>query len=178
MSVVGWILLQKSKVASVRIFGSGVRWRHPGSVRPGYHPSPMLKLYIYGYLNRVQSSRRLEREAARIDTRPDTAKIGSGGRVEVQRARLRAVFGGRKTFPHVLDPLRTWRLWAFPTQPTFVGSSCISLSAARGHAAGRAPRSGFRCAISAFSVAAAIVCLERVFCEADVPTPALDLSQV
>src|SRR5450759_5655300 len=33
--------------------------------RPGYHPSPMLKLYIYGYLNRVQSSRRLEREACR-----------------------------------------------------------------------------------------------------------------
>src|SRR4051794_38373303 len=33
--------------------------------RPGYHPSAMLKLYIYGYLNRVQSSRRLEREAGR-----------------------------------------------------------------------------------------------------------------
>jgi len=33
--------------------------------RPGYHPSPMLKLYIFGYLNRVQSSRRLEREAGR-----------------------------------------------------------------------------------------------------------------
>ena len=33
--------------------------------RPGYHPSVLLKLYIYGYLNRVQSSRRLEREAAR-----------------------------------------------------------------------------------------------------------------
>jgi transposase len=33
--------------------------------RPSYHPSGMLKLYIYGYLNRVQSSRRLEREAAR-----------------------------------------------------------------------------------------------------------------
>src|SRR5499433_2013952 len=33
--------------------------------RPGYHPSPMLKLYIYGYLNRVQSSRRLERETGR-----------------------------------------------------------------------------------------------------------------
>src|ERR1700676_2941417 len=31
--------------------------------RPAYHPSPMLKLYIYGYLHRVQSSRRLEREA-------------------------------------------------------------------------------------------------------------------
>ena len=33
--------------------------------RPSYHPSGLLKLYIYGYLNRVQSSRRLEREAGR-----------------------------------------------------------------------------------------------------------------
>ena len=33
--------------------------------RPSYHPSVLLKLYIYGYLNRVQSSRRLEREAQR-----------------------------------------------------------------------------------------------------------------
>ena len=33
--------------------------------RPSYHPSTMLKLYIYGYLNRVQSSRRLERESQR-----------------------------------------------------------------------------------------------------------------
>ena len=33
--------------------------------RPSYHPLFLLKLYIYGYLNRVQSSRRLEREAGR-----------------------------------------------------------------------------------------------------------------
>jgi transposase len=33
--------------------------------RPSYHPASLLKLYIYGYLNRVQSSRRLEREAGR-----------------------------------------------------------------------------------------------------------------
>src|SRR6266566_6092537 len=33
--------------------------------RPSYHPSGLLKLYIYGYLNRVQWSRRLEREAGR-----------------------------------------------------------------------------------------------------------------
>jgi transposase len=33
--------------------------------RPAFHPSVLLKLYIYGYLNRVQSSRRLEREAGR-----------------------------------------------------------------------------------------------------------------
>ena len=33
--------------------------------RPAYHPSVLLKLYVYGYLNWVQSSRRLEREAGR-----------------------------------------------------------------------------------------------------------------
>ena len=33
--------------------------------RPSYHPSALLKLYIYGYLNRVQSSRRLQRETGR-----------------------------------------------------------------------------------------------------------------
>jgi transposase len=33
--------------------------------RPGYHPAVLLKIYIYGYLNRIQSSRRLEREAQR-----------------------------------------------------------------------------------------------------------------
>ena len=38
--------------------------------RPSYHPSVLLKLYIYGYLNRVQSSRRLEREAGRRKEKP------------------------------------------------------------------------------------------------------------
>jgi len=33
--------------------------------RPGYHPSILIKLYLYGYLNRIQSSRRLERESQR-----------------------------------------------------------------------------------------------------------------
>jgi transposase len=33
--------------------------------RPAYHPATMLKLFIYGYFNRVQSTRRLEREAGR-----------------------------------------------------------------------------------------------------------------
>src|SRR4029453_15809923 len=42
---------------------SGVDPRAAG--RPSFHPSMLLKLYIYGYLNRVQSSRRLEREAGR-----------------------------------------------------------------------------------------------------------------
>ena len=33
--------------------------------RPSYHPSVLLKVYLYGYLNRIQSSRRLERECQR-----------------------------------------------------------------------------------------------------------------
>lgn len=33
--------------------------------RPGYHPATLLKIYVYGYLNRIQSSRRLERETHR-----------------------------------------------------------------------------------------------------------------
>ena len=45
-------------------FGS-VRATAAETGRPGYHPAALLKLYIYGYLNRVQSSRRLEREAGR-----------------------------------------------------------------------------------------------------------------
>src|SRR4029079_11538594 len=42
---------------------SGVEPAETG--RPSYHPAVLLKIYIYGYLNRVQSSRRLEREAQR-----------------------------------------------------------------------------------------------------------------
>ena len=33
--------------------------------RPAYHPAAMLKIYVYGYSNQVQSSRRLERETSR-----------------------------------------------------------------------------------------------------------------
>src|ERR1700683_5530295 len=35
--------------------------------RPAYHPATLLKIYVYGYLNRVQSSRRLERECSITD---------------------------------------------------------------------------------------------------------------
>jgi transposase len=39
--------------------------RGVGAGQPPYDPSDLLKLYLYGYINRVRSSRRLEREAAR-----------------------------------------------------------------------------------------------------------------
>ena len=47
------------------ISGLGFKAEPAHTGRPGYHPKTMLKLYVYGYLNRVQSSRRLEVEAQR-----------------------------------------------------------------------------------------------------------------
>jgi len=47
------------------ISGLGFKAEAAETGRPGYHPRLMLKIYVYGYLNRVHSSRRLEREAKR-----------------------------------------------------------------------------------------------------------------
>jgi transposase len=45
--------------------GLGFKTQPNDTGRPAYHPATMLKLFVYGYLNRVHSSRRLEREAQR-----------------------------------------------------------------------------------------------------------------
>src|ERR1700681_1672444 len=66
--------------------------------RPGYHPGDLLKLYIYGYLNRVRSSRRLEAETRRNlegiwllrDLKPDFKTIADFRRDN--RAAFRSVF--------------------------------------------------------------------------------------
>jgi transposase len=47
------------------ISGLGFKAEAADTGRPGYHPRTMLKIYVYGYLNQVHSSRRLEREARR-----------------------------------------------------------------------------------------------------------------
>jgi transposase len=47
------------------ISGLGFKTEPAATGRPGYHPRMMLKLYVYGYLNKVQSSRDLEKEAQR-----------------------------------------------------------------------------------------------------------------
>ena len=47
------------------ISGLGFKAEPAETGRPGYHPGTMLKIYVYGYLNRIHSSRRLEREAKR-----------------------------------------------------------------------------------------------------------------
>lgn len=52
-------------IDGIDLSGLGFKTVPEETGRPGYHPATMLKLYVYGYLNRVQSSRRLEREASR-----------------------------------------------------------------------------------------------------------------
>src|SRR6201997_3495371 len=53
-------------VDALELGGLGFEGVEPAATgRPGYHPGLMLKLYIYGYINQVASSRKLEREAGR-----------------------------------------------------------------------------------------------------------------
>src|SRR5271154_5286147 len=60
----------------------------------------------------------MARGCAQIDSRPDTAKIGSADRVEVHHARLLAVIEVRKTFPHGLGHSRHFdRLSSLPVFP-------------------------------------------------------------
>lgn len=66
-------VVEESPVRVVDVFvdrldllGLGFDGADPAATgRPAYHPAVLLKIYIYGYLNRIQSSRRLEREAQR-----------------------------------------------------------------------------------------------------------------
>jgi hypothetical protein len=64
--------------------------------RPGYSPKDLLKLYVYGYLNRVRSSRRLEAERlfALVKSAPMTAR----------RARVTAPAGPWATLRHMWKP--------------------------------------------------------------------------
>ena len=50
-------------VEEIDLSGMGFQTIPAITGRPAYHPAIMLKLFIYGYLNRIQSSRRLERAA-------------------------------------------------------------------------------------------------------------------
>jgi transposase len=64
---------EDNPVRAIEVFVEGMDLRKLGfegiepeaTGRPAYHPSVLLKIYIYGYLNRIQSSRRLERETQR-----------------------------------------------------------------------------------------------------------------
>jgi transposase len=52
-------------VNSLKLSDFGFKTEFIDNGRPAYHPSDLLKLYIYGYLNRIRSSRQLEKECKR-----------------------------------------------------------------------------------------------------------------
>ena len=52
-------------VNSIKLSEFGFKTEFIDNGRPAYHPSDLLKLYIYGYLNRIRSSRQLEKECKR-----------------------------------------------------------------------------------------------------------------
>jgi len=52
-------------VNSLNIGNYGFKVSYVGNGRPAYHPSDLLKLYLYGYMNKVRSSRDLEKECKR-----------------------------------------------------------------------------------------------------------------
>ncbi len=65
-----WTPLSGARVIDVLVDrldipGLGFKTEHADTGRPGYHPRTMLKIFIYGYMNKVHSSRRLEAEAKR-----------------------------------------------------------------------------------------------------------------
>ncbi|AXA84503.1 IS1182 family transposase [Lysobacter oculi] len=83
--------------------------------RPAYHPAALLKIYIYGYLTRIQSSRRLEREAQRnleliwLTGRlaPDFKTIAdfrkdNGGAITAVCSRFVALCRNMKVFSHAI----------------------------------------------------------------------------
>lgn len=60
------VLVVDAFIDELDLLALGFTGVQPASTgRPAYHPATLLKIYLYGYLNRVQSSRRLEREAGR-----------------------------------------------------------------------------------------------------------------
>jgi len=66
-------IAEDNPVRVIDAFANALDYKMPGFRRiepsvtgaPAYHPAALLKVYIYGYLNRIQSSQRLEREAQR-----------------------------------------------------------------------------------------------------------------
>ena len=93
--------------------------------RPAYHPGALLKIYIYGYLNRIQSSRRLEREAQRnleliwltgqlvpdFNTIADFRK-DNGGAITAVCSRFVALCRNMKFFSHAIVAIDSSKLKA------------------------------------------------------------------
>lgn len=105
-------------VDELDLLGLGFDGMEPESTgRPSYHPATLLKIYIYGYLNRIQSSRRLEREAQRnveliwLTGNSSRAPIGRPAEHEVPRGSCptSASSSSLLTNQSMLGPLRALR---------------------------------------------------------------------
>jgi transposase len=93
--------------------------------RPGYAPGDLLKLYIYGYLNRVRSSRRLEREAQRnIEVSPALETASRPWKPRSCRHRSRA----SSRSPSTTDPRPTETSSSPRSNPSTPSASTITSS--------------------------------------------------
>jgi len=139
----GWID-DDNPVRAVDVFVDGLDLNERGfggvvaetTGRPSYHPSALLKLYIYGYLNRVQSSRRLEREAGRnleVDEdqppRIEATLMPPPAHASTRNVRSILLAGAHGFF---LNDCRSTRLGPRPTwRRCVVGASAAGASKAR-----------------------------------------------
>lgn len=97
--------------------------------RPGYHPGLLLKIYIYGYLNRIQSSRRLERESARnvelmwLTGRlsPDFKTIADFRRDKVVRSAMCAAGLLHYAVSLICSAMPRWPLMGASLKPSIIG---------------------------------------------------------
>jgi transposase len=86
--------------------------------RPSYHPGVLLKLYIYGYLNRVQSSRRLEREAGR-----NLEVMWLTGRLAPDHKTIADFRRDNGPARSLLNCAARWDCWSMPAWPLMAASS-------------------------------------------------------
>src|SRR5256714_4555462 len=97
--------------------------------RPGYKPSVLLKLYIYGYLNRVQSSRQLEREAGRnLEVMWLTGRLAPDHKLSPISART-MVRQSRRCVHNSSSYAARWDCWRKPAWPSMAASSRRSTAA-------------------------------------------------
>ncbi len=77
-------------IDSLELSNLGFKTVPAETCRPAYHQSTMLKLFVYGYLNRIQSSRRLEREAGRWHPHSGKDSLAQETTVRIEDLRSRS----------------------------------------------------------------------------------------
>jgi hypothetical protein len=94
--------------------------------RPSYHPSVFLKLYVYGYLNRVQSSRRLERDPGHEHHRHRATDQSDGGRIAATSRQISPISGNHRPQSTNPDPGRAINRWTLQIRKTIRGAQKLN----------------------------------------------------